>query len=162
MSKKCLVAVDVRSAHNVGSFFRTCDGLGVDLILVGATPRPKHKGDDRLPHISLKAHNAVAKTALGAEETVSWRYFEKLEDAINELKHNSYKVYALEQNEESVPLKELSVSQNTAIVVGREVEGLSSDEILLCDGVYEIPMIGKKESFNVAVAAGMALYQMSL
>jgi len=162
MSSKCLVAVDIRSAHNVGAFFRTCDGFGAELVLIGATPRPKHISDDRLPHVAKKAHEAVAKTALGAENTVQWHYYKTLEDAVKELKRKSYKVFAIEQTAKSLPIKSLLLKQNTAIVVGREVDGLTKEEVDLCDGAFEIPMSGSKESFNVSIAAGIALYQINL
>ncbi len=157
--KICLLAVDVRSAHNVGSLFRSCDGFGAELFLVGISPRPNGNDDNRLPHIAKKAHKDIAKTALGAEETVTWRYAETLSECIAKLKVEGYKIIAVEQDKTSSSLYELSCTQPTALVLGREVEGLNPTEIDLCDDVYEIPMSGAKESFNVSVAAGIALYQ---
>ena len=158
-NKICLVVVDVRSAYNIGSIFRSCDGFGAELFLVGICPRPMYDDDNRLPYISKKSHKEIAKTALGAEQTVQWRYADTLLECMNVLKKEDYKMIAIEQTSNSKPLKSLKIKQNTALVVGREVEGLSLVEIGLCDDAYEIPMTGKKESFNVAVTAGVALYQ---
>jgi 23S rRNA (guanosine2251-2'-O)-methyltransferase len=155
----CLVSVDVRSAHNIGAFFRTCDGFGVELYIVGASPRPKSSGDQRLPHIIRKAETAIHKTALGAENNVRWRYAESLREAIDELHAEGYQVYGLEQSSISQPIMNVHHTGNIALVVGREVEGLTEDEIALCDGCFEIPMKGKKESFNVSVAAAIGLYE---
>ncbi len=161
MSKVYLVAVDIRSAHNVGSFFRTCDGLGAELVLIGITPRPRYDDDDRLPHISRKADKEIAKTALGAEKTVPWRYFDTLLEAKNTLKKEGCTLIAIEQTEASKDIRTLKADGATALVVGREVEGLTPVELKLCDESYEIPMRGTKESFNVSVAAAIALYQIS-
>ena len=90
--KICLVAVDVRSAHNIGSMFRTCDGLGADLYLVGICPRPVHDDDTRLPYISKKSHKEISKTALGAEKTVHWRYADTLLECKINLKKENYKI----------------------------------------------------------------------
>lgn len=160
----CLVAVDVRSSHNVGSLFRSCEGFGAELFLVGICPRPMRTDnsddDDRLPHIAANAHKEIAKTALGAEEQVRWRYAATLEECIKTLKDEGYKIIALEQSDSSKPIYDLKATQNTAVLVGREVEGLSQEELKMCDETYEIPMAGQKESFNVSVAAGIVLYQL--
>ncbi len=162
MGKVCLVAVDIRSAYNIGSLFRTCDGFGAELFLVGICPRPMGLDDDgRLPYIARRAHNAITKTALGAEDTVRWRHADTLLECKNILKKEGYSLVALEQTENSKSLKTLEPGNNTAIVVGREVEGLDGVELKMCDEVYEIPMNGKKESFNVSVAAGIALFQIT-
>lgn len=161
MFKICLVAVDIRSTHNVGSLFRTCDGFGADLFLVGITPHPVFKGDKRLPHVAKKAQAAIEKTALGAENSVSWRYFETFNNCYEYLVKNGYTVVAIEQMDDSIDITNLSPKQNTALIVGPEVEGLPKDILNFCSKVYEIPMKGKKESFNVSVAAGIALYQAS-
>ena len=157
--KTTLVAVDIRSAHNVGSLFRTCDGFGADLFLVGICPRPRNDDDSRLPFVADKAHKAIAKTALGAEETVNWRYADTLLEAKNILEKEGYSLVALEQTKKSKDLAAFKPQDKVAIVVGREVEGLTDVELKLCDEAYEIPMKGEKESFNVSVAAGIALYQ---
>ena len=161
MSKLALVAVDIRSSHNIGSLFRTCDGFGAEMILVGICPRPKSEDDDRLPHIARKAEKEIAKTALGAEKTVPWRHFDTLLEAKRQLNKDGYALIAIEQSDTSRSLREMKLETALALVVGREVEGLSLVELKLCDAVYEIPMTGSKESFNVSVAAGVALYQAS-
>lgn len=157
------MAVDIRSSHNIGSIFRTCDGFGASVVLCGISPRPQGGSDDtRLPHIAKKAHGAIAKTALGAEESVSWQYYEKPEAAINELRAAGYKIYAIEQSDSSKDLRDLQLGQDMVLLLGNEVEGLSESILALCDETYEIPMIGSKESFNVTNAAAIALYQSRL
>ncbi len=159
MKKIVLVAADIRSTHNVGSLFRTCDGFGASLILVGITPRPSGKRDDRLPHIGKKAHAAISKTALGAEETVEWDYFETLQESIKFLKQKGYRIYAVEQHTKSKDISLINSDEPTALFVGPEVTGFSKEDLELFDEIFEIPMRGDKESFNVSVVAGIALYQ---
>jgi len=160
--KICLVAVDVRSAHNIGAFFRTCDGLGAELYLVGICPRPRHDDDSRLPHIAKKAEKEIAKTALGAEKTVRWRHHDTLLAAKHELEKDGFTLIGLEQAENSQDIRTFSSDKPVALVVGREVEGLDLVEQKLCEQIVEIPMVGQKESFNVSVAAGIGLYQLSV
>lgn len=159
MNKICLVAVDIRSTHNVGSLFRTCDGFGADLVLVGITPRPLGSDDNRLPHVAKKAHAAIAKTALGAEESVSWEYFENLDDAMKNLKNKSYRLVAVEQDKNSKNSRKFTTITKTALFLGPEVTGFDKNQLEKFDEIVEIPMIGDKESFNVSVAAGIILYQ---
>ncbi len=163
MRRVCLVAVDIRSIHNVGSFFRTADGFSAEIVLTGITPRPNGGlNDERLPHVVTKAHSALAKTALGAEDTVTWRYFEDVEKAIESLRKQGFTILALEQDEKSIPISEMPSENPLAILVGTEVTGLSKEVLELCDIICEIPMTGGKESFNVSIAAGIALYQSRL
>ncbi len=159
--KLCLVAVDVRSAHNIGAFFRTCDGLGAELYLVGICPRPRHDDDTRLPHIARKAEKEIAKTALGAEKTVRWRHHDTLLAAKQELEEDGYALIGLEQSEKSQDIRKFKSEKSVALVVGREVEGLDLVEQKLCEQLVEITMVGKKESFNVSIAAAIGLYQLS-
>jgi len=160
MKRICLVAVDIRSIHNVGSFFRTADGFSAEVVLTGITPRPKGgENDDRLPHVINKSHMALSKTALGAEDTVQWRYFTDINDAVYTLRLEGFRIVALEQDINSTPITKMSSKDSLAILLGPEVEGLSKDLLELCDYIYEIPMLGSKESFNVSIAAGIALYQ---
>lgn len=161
MSKKiCLVAVDIRSSHNVGSILRTADGFSADVILVGITPRPKGDSTDtRLPHIIDKTNKEISKTALGAENNVNWKYFTDIDTAFGYLRTNGYEIIAIEQDKKSRDIKELKVVSPTALVLGPEVTGLSHQTLENCDKIFEIPMTGQKESFNVSVTAGIALYQ---
>lgn len=153
-----IVAVDIRSAHNVGSLFRTADGFSAEIFLVGITPYPLQDDDKRLPHIAKKITQDIHKTALGSETSVRWNRYELFEEAISLLREKGYKIYAIEQTATSRDIESLVVEGPTALVFGREVEGLHDSEIQFCDAAYEIAMTGRKESFNVSVAAGIALY----
>lgn len=158
--KIILIAHNLRSCYNVGSLLRTCDGLGVEALLcTGTTPTPKRKNDPRLPHVRERAHRQIAKTALGAEETVPCHYFANLKDAVTLANDRGYTTIALEQAASAIPLNDYaSPSQSLALVVGPEVNGLDQVEIDLCQYAIEIPMHGKKRSLNVSVAAAIALY----
>lgn len=153
-----LILHNIRSAHNVGSMFRTADGAGVDeIILSGYTPVPPRKDALYL----TDADKALRKTALGAEEYVPWKKYASLTRVLNRLKEDGYAVIALEQNDGSIDYRTYrSVkSNNIALIVGNEVEGVDAKILKRCDAVIEIPMHGKKNSLNVAVATGIALYQ---
>lgn len=154
-----LIAHNVRSAHNVGSLLRTAEGLGVaEVILSGYTPYPAVDGDERLPHIARKAHQQISKTALGAETTQTWHHIDNLAVTITNLKNSSFVIAAVEQTADSIALPSYSPPEKLALIVGREVEGIEAEILLLCDVKLEIPMFGRKESFNVTQAAAMALY----
>lgn len=157
-----LLLVDIRSAHNVGSIFRTADAFGVaKIFLTGITPCPKYKGDRRLPHVAAKAEAMIAKTALGAEKTVAFEYVEDTQKMIAKLTTTGQKIYALEQSANSIPIAEFKPKYPCVLVFGNEVEGLSKPLLQQCDDVVEIPMHGNKESLNVSVAAGIALFAFS-
>ncbi len=159
MRQIVIIAHDMRSCHNVGSLLRTAEGIKVENVyLTGYTPFPKYKDDPRLPHMAQKIHNQIAKTALGAESTQSWQHSEDIYDVISTLKADGYTVAALEQSDSSVFLHEYDPPQKIAIILGREVEGLDNKILAKCDRCLEIPMLGKKESFNVVQAAAMVLY----
>lgn len=158
MRKLVLVVHNVRSTHNVGSLLRTADGLEITKVyLTGYTPYPLAPNDQRLPHLALKITKQITKTALGAENSVAWQHAD-IEAALAQLRTEGYQLAALEQAPGSIALPDFKPPQKLAIVVGREVEGLEPEVLAACDLVLEIPMLGGKESFNVAVAAGMALY----
>ena len=141
---------NIRSTFNVGSIFRTCEGFGVSrIILSGYTPYPKMPNDTRLPHIAEKLTLQIHKTALDAEMMVPFEYQET--PNIKALKEQGYTVVGLEQDERSVMLPYYKSPQKTVLLLGEEVHGM-------CDDLIEIPMVGKKESFNVSVATGIALY----
>lgn len=159
MVELVLIVHNIRSTHNVGSLLRTADGLGVNSVyLTGYTPYPLTDDDERLPHLARKIDAQIHKTALGAEHSQAWEYFDSVEAAIEDLHWHGYWVIALEQTPESLPLPEFKPGKMVAIIVGREVEGLEPEVLALCDQAVEIPMFGQKESFNVATAAAMALY----
>ena len=159
MRDVAFVAHNIRSTHNVGSLLRTADGLGMTHVyLTGYTPYPSHEHDQRLPHIANKLTRQIQKTSLGAEQRVAWSHHESFQDAVRSLRAEGYTVTAVEQAPQATKLHEFSPPERVALVLGSEVEGLSQSALQMCDAILEIPMFGTKESFNVAVAAGMAAY----
>jgi 23S rRNA (guanosine2251-2'-O)-methyltransferase len=156
-----LIVHNVRSTHNVGSILRSADGFGLEKVyFTGYTPYPSTKNDSRLPHISSKIDKQIHKTALGAENNVAWQHAEQIEDVINKLKKQDYLIVALEQTQKSKLLNEFKSAKKTAIIVGNEVDGLDKAALNLTDEYIEIPMAGSKESYNVAIAASIAMYHM--
>lgn len=148
-----LILLDIRSAQNVGSLFRTCDAVGIEEIyLVGITPTPLDKFG--------RPVGAIAKTALGAENTISWKHVASIEALLAELKKEGYTTVAIEQSETAIDYKKVKVVGPTAFIVGNEVEGISKTVLGKMDVVAEIPMNGEKESLNVSVAGGVALFRM--
>jgi 23S rRNA (guanosine2251-2'-O)-methyltransferase len=142
------VMENVRSAYNVGSLFRTADAFLLEAVyLVGYTAFPPHK--------------EIRKTALGAEDTVSWKHFKKMDEAIADLQALGYRIYAVEQAEGSRMLQDLQVAggEKVAVVFGNEVTGVEQETIAQCDGCIEIPQLGMKHSLNVATAAGVVLWE---
>ncbi len=159
MAETTLLLHNIRSTHNVGSIFRTAEGFGVkEIILSGYTPYPKLVDDTRLPHIAEKITKQIHKTALGAETFISFHYFENIDDF---LKTNSLPIVALEQSERSIPLKNYQPKRDFVLLLGEEVHGIEPQLLEKCETILEIPMKGQKESFNVSVAAGIALYELS-
>lgn len=143
------VLENVRSAYNVGSLFRTADAFLVEAVyLCGYTAFPPHK--------------EIRKTALGAEETVSWKHFKKVDEALADLRALGYTVYAIEQAENSLPLQQLrfAAEEKIAVVFGNEVTGVEQGTIAQCAGCIEIPQLGMKHSLNVSVAAGVVLWEL--
>lgn len=143
-----VVLDNIRSMHNVGSVFRTADATNVSAIyLCGMTPQPPHRD--------------IQKTALGATESVHWRYFERVEDALSELRKQGYILIGIEQVHGSKPLPEISFDSVTpiAFILGNEVEGVSDEALNMCDSCIEIPQLGAKHSFNISVAAGIILWE---
>ena len=156
-----LIAHNLRSTHNVGSLLRTAEGLGVaEVYLTGYTPYPAHDGDTRLPHLAAKIDRAIQKTALGAEQSQAWQHTEDLEEILTGLRSAGYLIAGLEQAPGAVKLPDFSSRSPVALIVGREVEGLEPEIVKACDTILEIPMFGRKESFNVVQAAAMALYHL--
>ncbi len=145
-----VVLDNVRSAYNVGSVFRTCDAFPVEAIyLCGITCYPPHK--------------EILKTALGSHETVAWKRFATTREAVEELKRSGYKIFAVEQAEGRILLNQIShlktQNQNLALVFGHEVNGVHQDIMDQCDGCIEIPQGGTKHSLNIAVSAGVVLWE---
>jgi tRNA G18 (ribose-2'-O)-methylase SpoU len=148
-SKNRIIVVldNIRSCNNIGSFFRTSDALLVEAIyLCGYTATPPNKD--------------IHKTALDAENVVSWKYFEKAIDAVIELRDNGYKVFAIEQVENSIMLTNYRPErgEKVALVFGNEVAGVQQEVVDSCDGAIEIPQFGTKHSYNVSVSAGIVLW----
>ena len=155
-----LLLHNIRSAHNVGSIFRTADGFRVSrIVLTGYTPYPSQSGDTRLPHLAAKLTNQINKTALGATSSVPFEYHDNL---LTWLEGNTLPLVALEQSHRSTVLSDFSPPSGFVLVLGEEVDGISSELLQRCDYIVEIPMHGQKESFNVSVAAGIALYALSI
>jgi 23S rRNA (guanosine2251-2'-O)-methyltransferase len=156
-----LVVHNVRSAHNVGSILRTADGLGVAKVyLSGYTPYPAHKDDSRLPHIRTKIDARIHKTALGAEDTVAWKQVSDIKQLLADLKVRGYEVVALEQTGAAEPIGVISDLEKVALIVGSEVGGLDETVLGIAKRHVMIPMSGRKESFNVAIAAAIAIYHL--
>jgi 23S rRNA (guanosine2251-2'-O)-methyltransferase len=144
-----VVLDNIRSMHNVGSVFRTADAFLLrGIYLCGYTPQPPHRD--------------IHKTALGATETVEWKYAETTVEAVTRLKEDGYKVFAVEQVESSILLHQFDMNNNepVAVVFGNEVTGVEQDVIKLCDGCIEIPQLGMKHSLNISVAAGIVLWEL--
>lgn len=162
MAQVVLGVHNVRSAHNVGSLLRTADGLGVSKVyLSGYTPYPIANHDERLPHVAKRAAAQIHKTALGAEDTVKWEHAPQIEDLFIQLKAKDFYLVGLEQTPSAVSLKSFKSRPKTALIVGSEVGGLDDSTLKLLDAHLEIPMRGRKESFNVSIAAAIALYKLT-
>jgi 23S rRNA (guanosine2251-2'-O)-methyltransferase len=143
------VLENVRSAYNVGSVFRTADAFLLDGIYIcGYTAFPPHK--------------EIKKTALGADETVAWKHFRNIDDAIGDLRKEGFKVYAVEQAVDSYKLQAISYEhdEKIAVIFGNEVTGVEQSTIEKCDGCIEIPQLGMKHSLNISVAAGIVLWEL--
>lgn len=154
MNKRFVVILDnVRSAHNVGSIFRTADGAGIEKIyLLGYTPAPIDRFGRKQPEI--------AKTSLGAAQEIPWEHIENENraDLVKRLKVEGFSIVAVEQDKTSVKLADFSLSGPVCFILGNEVEGVNKELLNLADQIVEIPMNGTKESLNVSVAAGVVLF----
>jgi len=150
--KLAAVLVNIRSIENVGSIFRTADGAGVEKIYLGGiTPTPLNRLG--------KPREDLAKVALGAERSVAWEQIPNVLTLFKKLKKEGWKICAIEQAKNSQSFKKLPKTGKILLVMGTEVTGLPKNILKVCDGIYEIPMKGSKESLNVAVAFGIAAYQ---
>ena len=144
-----VVMDNIRSCNNIGSVFRTSDALLIEnVILCGITATPPNKD--------------IHKTALDAEKSVPWEYFENTEVAVMQLKESGYRVYAVEQVENSISLPDFIPvkDQKLALVFGNEVKGVQQTVVDICDGAIEIPQYGTKHSFNISVSAGIVLWDL--
>lgn len=152
----CLILHNIRSAHNVGSIFRTADGCGVNYIyLTGYTPTPP---DGSRP-FTTKPERSLIKTALGAHEYVKWSKIENIDEVFENLKKQNFQIVALEQTEKSEGYKKFNPKFPLALVLGNEPEGIDLKTLQKCDKFIDIPMRGQKKSLNVSVAAGIAMYE---
>lgn len=160
MSSKQIILDNIRSAHNVGSIFRSSDGAGVEKIyLVGPTPTPI----DRFGRVQPE----IVKTSLGASESIQWEHVGDSENVsiketialIEKLKQEGFTIVAVEQSTNSVSFYDFEVPENVVYIMGAEVEGVQKELLTASDIVLEIPMAGMKESLNVSVTAGIVLFK---
>jgi len=145
-----VVLDNVRSCNNIGSVFRTSDALLIEkVVLCGITATPPN--------------TEIHKTALDAEKSVPWEYFQETEAAVKNLKEIGYRVFAVEQVENSIMLPEFTpaIGLKLALVFGNEVKGVQQSVINICDGAIEIPQFGTKHSFNISVSAGIVLWDLA-
>ena len=148
MNSFFVVVDNIRSLENVGSILRTSDALGVDKVfLCGISGKPPAE--------------KIAKTALGAEKTVAWEYHKQTGRLIKKLKEQGVFIVALEQTKQSISLGKFKANFPLALIIGHEVKGVSPSALKLSDAIVEIPMLGQKESLNVAVAFGIAAYEIN-
>lgn len=142
---KAIILENIRSLNNVGAIIRTADGAGFDrVVCVGYTPTPPRK--------------EISKTALGAENWVPWEYYEKIEDAIEAYKKQWCTVVVMEKNNASTDIFQLKKIDSVALIMGNELEWVSQTAQKWADHICHLPMLWKKESLNVAVAAGIGMY----
>jgi tRNA G18 (ribose-2'-O)-methylase SpoU len=145
-----IVLDNVRSQSNIGSIFRTADAFVTEAIyLCGITATPPHR--------------EIQKTALGATETVAWKYFEKTIDAVSILREAGYRIIAVEQAEGSVALDRFKAEADTkyALIFGHEISGVDQEVLNSCDSCIEIPQFGTKHSFNIAISVGIVLWELN-
>ena len=143
-----IILDNVRSAMNVGSFFRTADGFAVEKIfLCGISACPPHK--------------EISKTAIGADQTMDWEYIKDVSECVIQLKKQNYEIIGIEQTDVSIMLQDFVAEKNKkyALIFGNEVDGISDNVIDMLDLAVEIPQFGTKHSFNVAVAGGIVMWE---
>jgi tRNA G18 (ribose-2'-O)-methylase SpoU len=142
-----VVLSNIRSLYNVGAFFRTADGAGVQkIICCGITGTPKNR--------------RLWKVSLGAEQSVDWEYIEETVIAIEQLRTQQYQIVGVELTPTSQLYTDIIYDQKVALVFGAEVEGISSDILALCDVIAQLPMRGQKESLNVSIVGGVMMYSL--
>ena len=142
-----IVLDNIRSMENVGSFFRTADAFRIEMIyLCGITACPPHR--------------EIHKTALGADESVDWQYFETTSEACEHLKSAGYSIFAVEQVENSIKLNDFKTPEKSAYIFGNEVDGVDDAVLPYCENAIEIPQEGTKHSLNVSVSGGIVMYHL--
>ena len=147
-----LILHNIRSVENVGAMFRTADAVGVNKIyLSGYTPTPLDRFGQK--------RGDLAKSALGAEEFVKWEQKKSISSLLTKLKKEKFKIIGIEQDKKSIDYKKVKLGSKNAFIVGTEVTGIPKNILNKCDVIAEIPMRGKKESLNVSVALGIALFR---
>ncbi len=147
-----LILENIRSAQNVGALFRTADAAGISKIyIVGYTPDPVDRFD--------RPRSDIAKAALGAEKTIAWEHIKTISPVLKKLSKEGFQIIAIEQSKDSVDYKKIKATEKVAFILGNEVEGVSKTALKLSTTIAEIPMKGEKESLNVSVAGGIALFR---
>ena len=165
MHKEIVIILDdIRSCYNAGSIFRTADAAGAqEIALCGITPYPRIPGDTRPERVIENNTKMIHKTALDAENSVKFQHFHTIRDAIKYYADKKYQIAALENKvEDTKNIFTFKPKSNIALVVGSETDRLDDSILNMCDATVEIPMRGIKNSLNVSVAAGIALYQLTL
>jgi tRNA G18 (ribose-2'-O)-methylase SpoU len=148
-----LILYNLRSVYNTGAIFRTAEAAGIgNIYLIGTTPAPR----DRFGRLRTD----FTKTSLGAEKTIAWEKRERIFSLLGQLKKEKFKIIALEQSSKSRDYKKIHPSAKTAIILGNEVSGLPKKILDKCDEIGEIKMLGRKESLNVSVAAGIFIFRL--
>ena len=151
-SENILVLHDIRSAQNVGAIFRTADACGISkIILSGYSPTP-------IDRFGRKRSN-ISKSALGAEDSIKWEFSDSIIETVKSLKDGGFQIISIEQSEKSVDYKEIKMKDRNVFIVGNEVSGVDSELLDVSDIIAEIKMLGEKESLNVSVASGIALFR---
>lgn len=158
-----VIAHNIRSIQNIGSILRTADCLGIKKVVAsGYTPNLECTTDGTnqplLPHIKDKLAHKLHTVALGAECSVDFRYQPSITHYLNDLKQSGFTIVGLEQAASAISLPDYQPTDKIALLLGEEVSGLTDDIIKNCDHLVEIPMYGNKESYNVAIATSIALY----
>lgn len=158
MKKEIFIILhNIRSAYNVGSIFRTADGMGAGKVyLTGYTPAPY---DSEL--YQSRSHKMIGKTALGAEKNVPWEKIKNLKILLDRLKAQKIKIVALEQSQQSIDYRKFKPLFPLALIVGNEPKGINRKTLVHCDEIIEIPMRGEKNSLNVSVALAIAGYELT-
>lgn len=163
MKREVVIIInDIRSAHNVGSIFRSAEGLGVKSIIIsGYSPYPIWDSDQRLPHLANKIDKQINKTALGSHNNINWVYDNRsIVAIIDDLEAKGYQILALEQDDKSIDITSAKITTKVALIIGNEVNGIDQKILDRCSSIIEIAMPGKKESLNVSCATAIAIYRL--